>query len=173
MESITMAYHTFHNVETRIIRIFNTYGPRMRLNDGRALPAFIGQALRGENMTVFGDGSQTRSFCYVDDLVEGIYRLLLSDYSMPVNIGNPNEITLKEFAEEILALTGNKVKIVYKPLPVDDPKQRRPDITKAKTILGWEPKVDRKEGLKITYEYFKSLPQEELTKLPKEFVSQK
>ena len=172
-EAITMAYHTFHGVETRIIRIFNTYGPRMRLNDGRALPAFIGQALRGEDMTVFGDGSQTRSFCYVDDLVEGIYRLLLSDYSMPVNIGNPNEITLKDFAEEILALTGNKVKIIYKPLPVDDPKQRRPDITKAKTILGWEPKVDRKEGLKITYEYFKSLPQEELTKLPKEFVSQK
>jgi len=173
MESITMAYHTFHNVETRIIRIFNTYGPRMRLNDGRALPAFIGQALRGEDMTVFGDGSQTRSFCYVDDLIEGIYRLLLSDYSMPVNIGNPNEISLKDFAEEILALTGNKVKIVYKPLPVDDPKQRRPDITKAKTILGWEPKVDRKDGLKITYEYFKSLPQEELVKQPKEFISKK
>jgi dTDP-glucose 4,6-dehydratase len=173
MESITMAYHTFHNVETRIIRIFNTYGPRMRLNDGRALPAFIGQALRGEDMTVFGDGSQTRSFCYVDDLIEGIYRLLLSDYTMPVNIGNPNEISLKDFAEEILALTGNKVKIVYKPLPVDDPKQRRPDITKAKTILGWEPKVDRKDGLKITYEYFKSLPQDELVKQPKEFISNK
>ncbi|MEO6219048.1 MAG: GDP-mannose 4,6-dehydratase, partial [Ginsengibacter sp.] len=173
MESITMAYHTFHQVETRIIRIFNTYGPRMRLNDGRALPAFIGQALRGEDMTVFGDGSQTRSFCYVDDLIEGIYRLLLSDYSMPVNIGNPNEISLKDFAEEILALTGNKVKIIYKPLPVDDPKQRRPDITKAQNILGWDPKVDRKDGLKITYEYFKLLPQDELTKLPKEFVSQK
>src|SRR5258705_8031168 len=173
MESITMAYHTFHKVDTRIIRIFNTYGPRMRLNDGRALPAFIGQALRGEDLTVFGDGSQTRSFCYVDDLVEGIYRLLMSDYIMPVNIGNPNEISLKEFAEEILVLTGNKVKIIYKPLPVDDPKQRQPDITKAKTILGWEPKVNRKEGLKITYDYFKSLPKEELSRLPKEFISQK
>ncbi|MEK7226218.1 MAG: UDP-glucuronic acid decarboxylase family protein [Bacteroidota bacterium] len=173
MESITMAYHTFHGVDTRIVRIFNTYGPRMRLNDGRALPAFIGQALRGEDLTVFGDGSQTRSFCYVDDLVEGIYRLLLSDYHLPVNIGNPDEISLKEFAEEILALTGNKVKIVYKPLPVDDPKQRQPDITKAKTLLGWEPKVKRKEGLKITYEYFKALPKEELTKQPKEFISQK
>jgi dTDP-glucose 4,6-dehydratase len=173
MESITMAYHTFHGVDTRIVRIFNTYGPRMRLNDGRALPAFIGQALRGEDLTVFGDGSQTRSFCYVDDLIDGIYKLLLSDYIMPVNIGNPNEISLKEFAEEILALTGNKVKIIYKPLPVDDPKQRQPDITKAKTILGWEPKVDRKEGLKITYEYFKSLPKEELKKQPKEFTSKK
>jgi dTDP-glucose 4,6-dehydratase len=173
MESITMAYHTFHNVQTRIVRIFNTYGPRMRLNDGRALPAFIGQALRGEDLTVFGDGSQTRSFCYVDDLVEGIYRLLLSDYIMPVNIGNPNEISLKDFAEEILALTGKNVKIVYKPLPVDDPKQRQPDITKAKNILGWEPKVNRKEGLKITYDYFQSLPNEELNKQPKEFISQK
>jgi dTDP-glucose 4,6-dehydratase len=173
MESITMAYHTFHGVDTRIVRIFNTYGPRMRLNDGRALPAFIGQALRGEDLTVFGDGSQTRSFCYVDDLIDGIYKLLLSDYIMPVNIGNPNEISLKEFAEEILALTGNKVKIIYKPLPVDDPKQRQPDITKAKTILGWEPKVNRQEGLKITYDYFKSLPKEELSKLPKEFISQK
>jgi len=173
MESITMAYHTFHNVQTRIVRIFNTYGPRMRLNDGRALPAFIGQALRGEDLTVFGDGSQTRSFCYVDDLVEGIYRLLLSDYIMPVNIGNPNEISLKDFAEEILALTGKNVKIVYKPLPVDDPKQRQPDITKAKNILGWEPKVSRKEGLKVTYDYFQSLPNEELNKQPKEFISQK
>ena len=173
MESITMAYHTYHNVDTRIIRIFNTYGPRMRLNDGRALPAFIGQALRGEDMTVFGDGSQTRSFCYVDDLVEGIYRLLMSDYNMPVNIGNPDEISLKDFAQEILQLTGNKVKIVYKPLPVDDPKQRQPDITKAREVLGWEPKVKRSEGLKITYEYFKSLPQEELFKQPKEFVRQK
>ena len=171
MESITMAYHTFHGVDTRIVRIFNTYGPRMRLNDGRALPAFIGQALRGEDLTVFGDGSQTRSFCYVDDLIEGIYSLLLSDYSMPVNIGNPNEISLKEFAEEILALTGNKVKIIYKPLPVDDPKQRQPDITRARTILGWEPKVNRKEGLKITYDYFRSLPEEELNKQPKEFIS--
>jgi dTDP-glucose 4,6-dehydratase len=173
MESITMAYHTFHAVETRIIRIFNTYGPRMRLNDGRALPAFIGQALRGEDLTVFGDGSQTRSFCFVDDLVEGIYRLLLSDYHLPVNIGNPHEISLKDFAEEILALTGNKVKITYKPLPVDDPKQRQPDITKAKQLLKWEPKVSRSEGLKITYDYFKSLPEAEWKKQPKEFVSNK
>lgn len=173
MESITMAYHRFHGVETRIIRIFNTYGPRMRLNDGRALPAFIGQALRGEDLTVFGDGSQTRSFCYVDDLVEGIYRLLMSEYDMPVNIGNPAEITLKEFAEEVIKLTGTAQKIVYKPLPVDDPKQRQPDITKAKEILGWEPKVTRAEGLKITYEYFRNLPQEEWSKLPKEFVSMK
>jgi dTDP-glucose 4,6-dehydratase len=173
MESITMAYHTFHKVETRIIRIFNTYGPRMRLNDGRALPAFIGQALRCEDMTVFGDGSQTRSFCYVDDLVDGIYRLLLSDYAMPVNIGNPVEISLKDFAEEVLKLTGNTVKITYKPLPVDDPKQRKPDITKAREILGWEPKVERAEGLAKTYEYFKSLPSEEWSKQPKEFVSTK
>lgn len=173
MESITMAYHTFHTVETRIIRIFNTYGPRMRLNDGRALPAFIGQALRGEDLTVFGDGSQTRSFCFVDDLVEGIYRLLLSDYHLPVNIGNPNEISLKDFAEEILALTGNKVKITYKSLPVDDPKQRQPDITKAKQLLQWEPKVNRREGLKITYDYFKSLPEAEWKKQPKEFLSNK
>lgn len=173
MESITMAYNRFHGVQTRIIRIFNTYGPRMRLNDGRALPAFIGQALRGEDLTVFGDGSQTRSFCYVDDLVEGIYRLLMSDYDMPVNIGNPAEITLKEFAEEVIKLTGTAQEIVYKPLPVDDPKQRQPDITKAKEILGWEPKVARAEGLKITYEYFKNLPKEEWTKQPKEFVSMK
>ena len=172
-EAMTMAYHTFHNVETRIIRIFNTYGPRMRLNDGRALPAFIGQALRGEDLTVFGDGSQTRSFCYVDDLVEGIYRLLLSDYASPVNIGNPDEISLKDFAEEILKLTDSKQKIVYKPLPADDPKQRRPDITKAKEILGWEPKINRAEGLKITYEYFKGLSVEELNKQPLEFTSQK
>ena len=167
MEAITMAYHTFHNVETRIVRIFNTYGPRMRLNDGRALPAFIGQALRGEDLTVFGDGSQTRSFCYVDDLVEGIYRLLKSDYASPVNIGNPDEISLKEFAEEILQLTGNKVKIIYLPLPVDDPKQRQPDITKAKKLLNWEPKIKRSEGLKVTYDYFKSLPKEEWFKQPK------
>lgn len=155
MESITMAYHTFHQLETRIIRIFNTYGPRMRLDDGRALPTFLSQALRGEDITVYGDGSQTRSFCYVDDLVEGIYRLLLSDYSSPVNIGNPSEITLLQFAEEVLALTGSKSKIVYEPLPQDDPKQRRPNITKAQTILGWEPKIDRHEGLKRTLEYFK------------------
>ncbi len=173
LESITMAYHNFHKVETRIVRIFNTYGSRMRLNDGRALPAFIGQALRGEDLTVFGDGSQTRSFCYVDDMIEGIYRLLLSDYHLPVNIGNPDEISMKDFAEEILALTGNKVKITYKPLSADDPKQRQPDITKAKTILNWEPKVSRKEGLKITYSYFKALPMEEWSKLPKEFVSMK
>ena len=173
MEAITMAYHTFHGVDTRIVRIFNTYGPRMRLNDGRALPAFIGQALRGEDLTVFGDGSQTRSFCFVNDLVEGIYRLLMSDYYMPVNIGNPDEISLKDFAEEILALTGNKVKIIYKPLPVDDPKQRQPDITRAKKLLGWEPKISRKDGLKITYEYFRSLAPEELNKQPKEFVSKR
>lgn len=172
-EAITMAYHTFHNVETRIIRIFNTYGPRMRLNDGRALPAFIGQALRGEDLTVFGDGSQTRSFCYVDDLVEGIYRLLMSDYAQPVNIGNPDEISLKDFAEEIIKLTGTAQKIIYKELPTDDPKQRQPDITKAKELLGWQPKVNRAEGLKITYEYFKNLPTEELYKLPKEFESKK
>ena len=150
-----MAYHTYHGLETRIIRIFNTYGPRMRLDDGRALPAFIGQALRGEDITVFGDGSQTRSFCYVDDLVEGIYRLLLSEYHLPVNIGNPDEITIKEFAEDIIRLTESKSKIIYKPLPVDDPKQRKPDITKAKEILGWEPKYSRSEGLKPTLEYFK------------------
>src|SRR6186713_1366345 len=173
MEAITMAYHTFHGVDTRIVRIFNTYGPRMRLNDGRALPAFIGQALRGENLTVFGDGSQTRSFCFVNDLVEGIYRLLMSDYYMPVNVGNPDEISLKDFAEEILVLTGNKVKIIYKPLPVDDPKQRQPDITRAKQLLGWEPKVSRKERLNITYEYFRSLAPEELNKQPKEFVSKR
>jgi dTDP-glucose 4,6-dehydratase len=169
-EAITTAYHSFHGLDTRIVRIFNTYGPRMRLNDGRALPAFIGQALRGEDLTVFGDGSQTRSFCYVDDLVEGIYLLLLSDYAMPVNIGNPDQITLKEFAEEIITLTGTKQKIVYLPLPQDDPKQRQPDISKAKELLGWEPKVKRAEGLKITYEYFKSLPKEELFRLPKEFI---
>jgi dTDP-glucose 4,6-dehydratase len=168
-EAITMAYHTFHEVETRIVRIFNTYGPRMRLNDGRALPAFIGQALRGEDLTVFGDGSQTRSFCFVDDLVEGICRLLYSDHVQPVNVGNPDEISLRDFAEEIIKLTGTNQKIVYKPLPTDDPKQRQPDITKAKKILGWEPKVSRSEGLKITYEYFKSLPKEELYKQPKEF----
>lgn len=164
-EAITMAYHTFHGVETRIVRIFNTYGPRMRLNDGRVLPAFIGQALRGEDLTVFGDGSQTRSFCYVDDLIEGIYRLLHSDYASPVNIGNPDEITIKQFCEEIIKLTGTDQKIVYKPLPQDDPKQRRPDITKAKQLLNWEPKVNRAEGLKITYEYFKSLSSEALAKI--------
>ena len=155
-EAITMAYHTFHGLETRIVRIFNTYGPRMRLNDGRVLPAFMGQALRGEDLTVFGDGSQTRSFCYVDDLVEGIYRLLLSDCADPVNVGNPDEITIGQFAEEIIKLTGTDQKVIYKPLPTDDPKQRQPDITKAKAVLSWEPKVDRAEGLLITWEYFKS-----------------
>jgi dTDP-glucose 4,6-dehydratase len=161
-EAMTMAYHTYHNVDTRIVRIFNTYGPRMRLNDGRVLPAFIGQALRGEDLTVFGDGSQTRSFCYVDDEVEGIFRLLMSDYSLPVNIGNPDEITIREFAEEIVKLTGTKQKIICQPLPKDDPRQRQPDITKARQILGWEPRISRAEGLKITYEYFKSLPREVL-----------
>ena len=164
-EAMTMAYHTFHGVETRIVRIFNTYGPRMRLNDGRVLPAFIGQALRGEDLTVFGDGSQTRSFCYVDDLVEGIYRLLHSDYSGPVNVGNPDEITIGDFAEEIIKLTGTTQKVIYKELPTDDPKQRQPDITLARQLLGWEPKVHRSEGLKITYDYFKSLSADELNKV--------
>ena len=161
-EAITMAYHNFHGLETRIIRIFNTYGPRMRLNDGRVLPAFIGQALRGEDLTIFGDGSQTRSFCYVDDLVEGIVRLLLSDYVYPINVGNPSEITISHFAEEIIQLTSTKQSIIYKDLPVDDPKQRQPDISKAREILKWEPKINRAEGLKVTYEYFKGLSKEEL-----------
>ena len=163
-EALTMAYHTYHKLETRIVRIFNTYGPRMRLNDGRVLPAFIGQALRGEDLTIFGNGSQTRSFCYVDDLVEGIYRLLLSDYSSPVNVGNPDEISIGDFAEEIIKLTGTTQKVTYMDLPVDDPTQRQPDITKARDILGWEPKVDRADGLKITYDYFRSLPTENLYK---------
>ena len=163
-EAITMAYQNFHGVETRIIRIFNTYGPRMRLNDGRVLPAFIGQALRGESLTVFGDGSQTRSFCYVDDLVGGIYRLLISDYTLPMNIGNPDEITIGDFAEEIIKLTNTDQKVIYTDLPINDPKQRQPDITKARSILDWEPKVNRSEGLKITYEYFKSLSSDELYK---------
>jgi dTDP-glucose 4,6-dehydratase len=161
-EAMTMAYHTYHGLETRIVRIFNTYGPRMRLNDGRVLPAFIGQALRGEDLTVFGDGSQTRSFCYVGDLVEGIFRLLHSDYTQPVNVGNPSEITIGQFAEEIIKLTGTNQKVIYKDLPKDDPKQRKPDITRAQEIFGWEPKVDREEGLKITYDYFRSLPKERL-----------
>ncbi|MDV7137578.1 UDP-glucuronic acid decarboxylase family protein [Maribacter sp. TH_r10] len=163
-ESITMAYHRFHGLETRIVRIFNTYGPRMRLNDGRVIPAFMGQALRGEDLTVFGDGSQTRSFCYVDDEIEGIYRLLMSDYSYPVNIGNPNEITIKDFAEEIIKLTGTTQKVIYKDLPQDDPLQRQPDISKAKEILGWEPKVGRAEGMKKTFDYFKTLSKKELKK---------
>lgn len=164
MEAMTMAYHTYHGLETRIVRIFNTYGPRMRLNDGRVLPAFIGQALRGEDLTIFGDGTQTRSFCYVDDLVEGIYRLLMSDYVQPVNVGNPQEITIADFAEEIIKLTGTTQKVVYHPLPQDDPKQRQPDITVARSILGWEPKIDRAEGLRRTYDYFKSLNHDELYK---------
>ena len=163
-EAMTMAYHRYHGLETRIVRIFNTYGPRMRLNDGRVLPAFIGQALRGEDLTIFGDGSQTRSFCYVDDLVEGIYRLLHSDYAEPVNIGNPDEITIRQFAEEIIQLTGTTQKIIYQPLPKDDPTQRQPDISKAKAILGWETKVDRAEGLARTYAAFKALPEEILYK---------
>lgn len=161
-EALTMAYHRFHGLETRIVRIFNTYGPRMRLNDGRVIPAFMGQALRGEDLTIFGDGSQTRSFCYIDDQVEGIYKLLLSDYVYPVNIGNPNEITIKDFAEEIIKLTGTKQKTIYKDLPLNDPKQRQPDITLAKRILEWEPMINRAEGLKTTYNYFKTLSKEEL-----------
>ena len=162
MESITMAYHRFHGVDTRIVRIFNTYGSRMRLNDGRVVPAFMGQALRGEDLTVFGDGSQTRSFCYIDDQVEGIYRLLMSDYTDPINIGNPHETTIMEFAQEIIKLTGTNQKIIYKPLPKEDPLQRQPDITRAMKVLGWEPKVERAEGLRKVYEYFKSLTPEEL-----------
>jgi dTDP-glucose 4,6-dehydratase len=154
-EAITMAYHNFHGLETRIVRIFNTYGPRMRLYDGRALPAFIGQAIRGEDLTVFGDGSQTRSFCYVSDLVEGIYRLLLSDEWRPVNIGNPHEISLLDFAKEVIALTGSRSTISFKPLPQDDPQQRQPDISRAKEVLDWEPAIDRKQGLALTYEFFK------------------
>jgi len=163
-ESITMAYHRFHGLETRIARIFNTYGPRMRLNDGRVIPAFIGQSLRGEDLTVFGDGLQTRSFCYVDDQIEGLYRLLLSDYELPVNIGNPDEITILDFAEEIIKLTKTDQKIIFEPLPKDDPLQRQPDITRAKKILGWEPKVSRETGMRKTFEYFKGLTQEELFK---------
>lgn len=163
-ESITMAYHRFHGLETRIARIFNTYGPRMRLNDGRVIPAFIGQALRGEDLTVFGDGHQTRSFCYVNDQVEGLYRLLLSDFSLPVNIGNPDEISILDFAQEIIKLTGTEQKIVFKPLPKDDPLQRQPDISRAREILGWEPKIDRSTGMAKTYEYFKNLSPEELLK---------
>jgi len=161
-ESITMAYNRFHGLETRIVRIFNTYGPRMRLNDGRVIPAFMGQALRGEDLTVFGDGSQTRSFCFADDQVDGIFRLLFSDYELPVNIGNPHEISILDFAKEIIKLTGTQQKIIFKPLPKDDPLQRQPDISIAKRELGWEPKVDRAEGMKITFDYFKSLTEEEL-----------
>lgn len=163
-ESITMAYHRFHGLETRIVRIFNTYGPRMRLNDGRVIPAFMGQALRGEDLTIFGDGSQTRSFCYVDDQIEGIYRLLMSDYVYPVNIGNPDEISIRDFAEEIIKLTGTDQKVIYTELPVDDPMQRKPDISKARELLGWETTVDRKEGMKKTFDYFKGLSKDKLYK---------
>lgn len=163
-ESITMAYHRFHGLETRIVRIFNTYGPRMRLNDGRVIPAFMGQALRGEDLTIFGDGLQTRSFCYITDQIEGIYKLLFSDYVYPVNIGNPSEITIKDFAEEIIKLTGTHQKVVYKALPKDDPLQRQPDISLAKELLHWEPKVSREEGMFKTYQYFKGLTKEELHK---------
>jgi dTDP-glucose 4,6-dehydratase len=154
-EAMTMAYHRYHGVETRIVRIFNTYGPRMRIGDGRALPTFMEQALRGEPLTVYGDGSQTRSFCYVDDLVDGIYRLLMSDESMPVNVGNPDEITIKEFAEEIIELTGSNSELTFEPLPKDDPQVRQPDITRAQEILEWQPKVDRSEGLQRTLDYFR------------------
>ncbi|MDC6385474.1 SDR family oxidoreductase [Flagellimonas taeanensis] len=170
MESITMAYHRHHGLDTRIVRIFNTYGSRMRLNDGRVVPAFMGQALRGEDLTVFGDGSQTRSFTYIDDQIEGIYRLLMSDYVEPINIGNPDETTILEFAEEIIKLTGTDQKIVFKPLPQDDPLQRQPDITRAKEILGWEPKVHRSEGLKKVYDYFKSLPHDQLWEAHRDFL---
>lgn len=156
-ESLTMAYHRYHGLQTRIVRIFNTYGPRMRLNDGRVLPTFIYQALKGEPLTIFGDGSQTRSFCYVDDLIDGIYKLLLSNEVLPVNIGNPDEITIKQFAEEVLELTNSKSTISYHPLPEDDPKVRQPDISKAKELLGWEPKVSRSDGIKKTIEYFKKV----------------
>ena len=163
-EAITMAYHRFHKLDTKIVRIFNTYGPRMRLNDGRVLPAFIGQALRGEDLTIFGDGMQTRSFCYVDDLINGIFKLLFSNYNFPVNIGNPNEITINDFAKEILKLTKSDQKIIYKPLPENDPLKRKPDIELANTILNWKPKIHREEGLKLTYDYFCSLSKEQLYK---------
>ena len=163
-ESITMAYHRFHGLETRIVRIFNTYGPRMRLNDGRVIPAFMGQALRGEDLTIFGDGLQTRSFCYVDDQVEGIFRLLFSDYVFPVNIGNPNEISIKDFAEEIIKLTQSDQKVIFKKLPVDDPMQRQPDISLANKLLDWNPKIEREEGMRMTFNYFKNLPEDKLYK---------
>ncbi len=158
-EAMTMAYHRCHGLRTRIARIFNTYGPRMRLDDGRALPNFMGQALRGEPLTVYGDGSQTRSFCYIDDLVEGIVRLLHTDYAEPINLGNPEEVTILEFAREILALSGGKSEIVFRPLPQDDPRVRRPDITRARQLLGWEPKISRQEGLRRTLEYFRRVLQ--------------
>jgi dTDP-glucose 4,6-dehydratase len=154
-EAMTMAYHRYHGVETRIVRIFNTYGERMRINDGRAIPAFLSQALNGEDVTVFGSGKQTRSVCYVSDLIDGIYRLMMSDYAMPVNIGNPEELTMLDLAKEIIALTGSSSKIIFQELPTDDPKVRQPDITKAKTLLGWEPKISRHEGLERTVAYFR------------------
>jgi dTDP-glucose 4,6-dehydratase len=156
-EALTMAYNRYHGVDTRIVRIFNTFGPRMRLADGRALPAFIGQALKGEDLTVFGDGSQTRSFCYVSDQIDGIYKLLISKETNPVNIGNPEEISVKQFAEEVIKATGTKSKIIYQELPIDDPKVRQPNIERARKILGWEPKVDRKRGLELTIKYFKNI----------------
>ena len=164
-EAITMAYHRFHGVETRIARIFNTYGPRMRLNDGRAIPAFMGQALRGEDLTVFGDGSQTRSFCYVDDLIEGIYRLLFSDFSNPVNLGNPDEISIQDFALEILKLTNSNQKICFKPLPKDDPLKRQPDINLAKKVLNWQPQISRQEGMKMTFAFFQNVSDKQLYKI--------
>ena len=164
-EAITMAYHRFHGVETRIARIFNTYGPRMRLNDGRAIPAFMGQALRGEDLTVFGDGSQTRSFCYVDDLIEGIYRLLFSDFSNPVNLGNPDEISIQDFALEILKLTNSNQKICFKPLPKDDPLKRQPDIKLAKKVLNWQPQISRQDGMKMTFAFFQNVSDKQLYKI--------
>lgn len=162
MESLTKAYNTYHGLETRIVRIFNTYGPRMRLNDGRVLPAFIGQALRGEDLTIFGDGLQTRSFCFYEDLIDGIYKLLMSDYTNPINLGNPEEITILDFAREIMELTKSKQELVFEPLPLNDPLKRKPDISKAKKILKWSPNIDRKKGLEITYNWFKSIPADEL-----------
>lgn len=169
MEAVTMSYNRFYNVDTRIVRIFNTYGPRMRLNDGRALPSFIGQVLREENITVFGDGLQTRSFCYVDDLIDGIFKLLFSEYKFPINLGNPHEISIRKFAEEIIEITNSKSKIIYTPLPQDDPKQRRPDITKAVKVLSWRPKINLKYGIEKTLNYFKSLPKDEINKSHKTF----
>jgi dTDP-glucose 4,6-dehydratase len=165
-EAMVMAYHRYHNLDTRIVRIFNTYGPRMRLHDGRALPTFMKQALSGENITVFGDGSQTRSFCYVDDLIDGIFRLLMSDEVNPVNIGNPEEITLLQFAEEIIEITGTSSRIVFEPLPEDDPKVRQPDISKAQKVLGWTPKVNRHDGLVETLKYFKKQLENDLENRP-------
>ena len=169
-EALTTAYHTFHGLDIRIARIFNTYGSRMRVNDGRAIPAFMGQVLREESLTVFGDGSQTRSFCFIDDIIKGIYKLLHSNYTKPMNLGNPDEVTMIDFAKEIIAMGDTDNKIVFKPLPLNDPIKRRPDISKAKEILNWHPQVSRKKGLKITFNYFKSLSSEELNKKNNKFV---